>query len=235
MIQHINLKIFTVYIGMLILLIAAQAIYIQLSDIQSLADPELIRINTISNLFYYGGMLLIFVVWFKKYWTLQVQAVKDNLSSSISLIIGGFGAMIGVMIIAGLIMQALGITDTSQNQEQLNMILEGSLFDKVSLVVFAVILAPIVEELVFRKAVFGVLGNGKKVHPVLVIILSSLIFGLIHVLGDDLLQITTYAMLGAVLGSLFYISKGKIIIPIAVHMAFNLFVTITMFVTIEHR
>jgi len=232
MIQHINLKIFTVYIGMLILLIAGQAIYIQISNIQSLADPELIRINTISNLLYYGGMLLIFIVWFKKYWTLQVQAVRDNFSNSISLIIGGFGAMIGVMIIAGLIMQALGITDTSQNQEQLNMILEGSLFDKVSLVIFAVILAPIVEELVFRKAVFGALGNGKKVHPILVIILSSLIFGLIHVLGDDLLQITTYAMLGAVLGSLFYISKGKIIIPIVVHMAFNLFVTITMFVAV---
>lgn len=232
MIQHINLKIFTVYIGMLILLIIGQTIYIEVGNIQTLSDPELIRVNTISNLLYYGGMLLIFIVWFKKFWKLQVKAVRDNFANSVKLIAGGFGAMIAVMIIAGLIMQAIGITDTSQNQEQLNMILQGTFFDQVSLVIFAVILAPIVEELVFRKAVFGVLGNGKKIPPFLVIILSSIIFGLIHVLGDNLVQITTYAMLGGVLGSLYFISKGKIIVPIVVHMAFNLFVTITMFTTI---
>ena len=61
--------------------------------------------------------------------------------------------------------------------------------DKIALIVFSVLLAPVVEELVFRKAIYGLFE--KKSIP-LAIAISGLTFGYIHVLSGDYIQIIIY-------------------------------------------
>ena len=133
------------------------------------------------------------------------------------------------MIIVGYLYTLLGITETPENQELLDMQLNGTLFDQISLVVFAGFLAPLVEESLFRLSGFYYLKKVSWLPQWGVIAITSILFGLIHVLGDDIVQIIYYAALGVVLGTLYYKSKN-ILVPITVHMLFNIFITIMMFI-----
>ncbi|MCF7925642.1 MAG: CPBP family intramembrane metalloprotease [Candidatus Izimaplasma sp.] len=224
-------KIIGIYVGMLVLLIGFQAYFIFIQNWDINDTTYLIRLNSVSNLFYYGGMLLLFVGLFFSYWKNEWVKFIENKTQVFLFIVIGFGAMIGASTIAGLIMYGLDVTEESINQAQLQMLLtEGTRFDQIALVIFAVILAPPVEELVFRKASFELLERFNLHNPIVLIIFTGVIFGFIHVASDDFLQIISYALLGVVLGGLYFYSDRKIIIPIIVHMGFNLMVTITMFV-----
>jgi membrane protease YdiL (CAAX protease family) len=122
----------------------------------------------------------------------------------------------------------LGINNDPVNQQILESQLNGPFFDRASLAIFAVLLAPLVEEMVFRLAGFRLLGKIEGLPIAVTIAITSLLFGLIHVLSDDIVQILYYAGLGVVLGLVYHKSKN-ILVPIGVHMLFNLFVVITMF------
>ena len=94
------------------------------------------------------------------------------------------------------------------------------------MVFIAVVLAPVVEELVFRKAFFSLF---KK--PTTALIVSSVCFGLIHVTteilsGDFLLAFSTgvsYIIGGVVLGYVYIKNKQNIYINMLVHAGYNLF------------
>ena len=142
---------------------------------------------------------------------------------------------------SSIILEFLGITETSANQESLNMLLEGTLFDKISLFIFAVLLVPLIEELVFRKAILElfyikvretdnlkVIKVKKIISAIFAIIVSSLVFGFIHIMSfetEQLLQIIYYAGLGAVLGTAYLASNKNILVPILMHFSLNLMVT----------
>jgi len=89
----------------------------------------------------------------------------------------------------------------------------------------AVIFAPIVEEVVFRGVIFAKLYNN---HKVLAFLLSSFLFGFIHVsdslfMGNflDFLYIISYSALGFLL-CLGYEKYQNISIPIIMHLLNNL-------------
>ena len=148
--------------------------------------------------------------------------------------------MVAASILSSMILEALDVTETSDNQEALNMLVNGSLFDKISLFVFAVLLAPFVEEIVFRKAVLNIFhfkynADGSKkakikkvIFASIAILISSLVFGLIHVTSGDFVQIIYYAFLGIILGLLYLVSNKNIYVPIIVHLLINLMVTSIM-------
>ncbi len=93
-------------------------------------------------------------------------------------------------------------------------VLEGS--SLIVSLICAGILAPIVEELIFRKLLIDRLVKyGEKTA----IFLSAFVFGLIH-LGIE--QIF-YAFLVGIVLSFVYVKTGKIIYSIAIHMFINLF------------
>ena len=123
-------------------------------------------------------------------------------------------------------MTFLNVTENSQNQEVLNNLVTASLFDRVSLVIFTVIFAPFVEELVFRRAIFGFF---EKVNIPLAILISGLSFGFIHVLSGDYIQLIIYGSLGVALAYTYYRSNKNIMAVIAIHMVYNLVITIIMF------
>ncbi|QKY71231.1 CPBP family intramembrane glutamic endopeptidase [Lentibacillus sp. CBA3610] len=82
-------------------------------------------------------------------------------------------------------------------------------------IVITTVIAPILEELVFRKIIFGELY--KRLNFFWAAALSSFIFGIIH---DGLVHILIYAAIAFVFAFL-YVKTKRIIVPIIVHMAMN--------------
>ncbi len=107
----------------------------------------------------------------------------------------------------------------SLNQFYINKILNSS--SAYLMIVPTVILAPIIEELVFRKAFFSLFKN-----DIVALIVSSLVFGLIHVSGESgiylLVNLIIYAIPGFALGFV-YLKNNKNIYPVIfVHALTNL-------------
>ncbi|GAB4074109.1 CPBP family intramembrane metalloprotease [Barrientosiimonas marina] len=104
-----------------------------------------------------------------------------------------------------------GINPSSQNTQQIMEITR-------TVPLFAVItalVAPILEEIIFRKIIFG--GLYKRMNFFFAAALSALIFGLIHGEPEHIL---VYASMGFVFAFL-YVQTKRIIVPIIVHMALN--------------
>jgi len=230
MTENIGKRVIKIYILMYIALIVVQVLLVAFSIIDWENDEETVRLNSIMNLSFYGAMALLYLSLFTDFWRKVIAQFKQNSKKFLKLIGLGFGSLILVSALISLGYQFIGVTDTSDNQAALDALLAGAWFDKFSLVLFAVFLAPLVEEMVFRMATFQLLYRYKDIKPWMVIVISSLLFGLIHVVSTlDFIQIFYYAGLGMVLGFFYHKSKN-IAVPIAIHMLLNAFVTITMIV-----
>lgn len=142
--------------------------------------------------------------------------------------VSGVFTIFVVNFIAALLSQFLSLIlsipqEISANQLSINRSLSSPYM--ILMVITAVLLAPIMEELVFRKAFFGLIKNQRTA-----LIISSVVFGLIHVstelltgqLGLALVTGITYIAGGVSLGLIYMSNKKNIYIPIFVHMAYNL-------------
>lgn len=111
-------------------------------------------------------------------------------------------------------------SELAQNEETIRETLSRSLPYFIYIIISCSITAPLTEELVFRKSI-------KKIIPkkYLFIIMSGLIFGAIHVLGQtsslvDYLYILSYSMPGFVLAYT-YEKSNNIFVPISIHSFHN--------------
>jgi uncharacterized protein len=92
----------------------------------------------------------------------------------------------------------------------------------VFIVLSAVIIGPIVEELIFRKSIFGLIKN-----PKIALAASSLIFGAIHLTAETslaaaLINGISYFTMGIIFGYIYLKNNKNIIAPIIVHIVVNL-------------
>ncbi|MFD2130471.1 CPBP family intramembrane glutamic endopeptidase [Pseudogracilibacillus auburnensis] len=126
-------------------------------------------------------------------------------------VLGVFLAWVAQIIAVKIEMDILGIDPNSANTE---VIVELTKLNPIFILIPA-ILAPIFEELIFRKILFGTLH--KKLHFFWAALISSLIFGVLHM---DLLHILIYVTMGFVFAYL-YVKTKRIIVPIIVHMSLN--------------
>lgn len=86
----------------------------------------------------------------------------------------------------------------------------------------AVLMGPIIEELIFRKSIFGLIKNNK-----LALVVSAVIFGSIHLIGESsilnaLVNGISYYVMGFIFGYIYLKNNKNIIAPIAVHILSNL-------------
>ncbi|WP_156291090.1 CPBP family intramembrane glutamic endopeptidase [Oceanobacillus salinisoli] len=126
-------------------------------------------------------------------------------------IIGFFMAYI-VQVSASLIeIRVFGMEAGSENTQG---IMEIARAFPLFMIVPAII-APILEEVIFRKVIFGSLY--KRMNFFLAALLSSLVFGAIH---GELQHILVYSSMGFVFAYL-YVKTKRILTPIIVHAALN--------------
>lgn len=138
-------------------------------------------------------------------------------------VLGGWGLLFLANIVSSQLVFFLNNSnDASQNQQAINTIMNVHPWFMAAT---TVLLAPLVEELVFRKTLMGAM---KRFPPVLSILISSLFFGLIHVIsGGDFIFIIPYMAMGLPLGWSYY-KHQNIWIPIGIHMMQNLFSTLVI-------
>lgn len=92
----------------------------------------------------------------------------------------------------------------------------------VMMIISVVLLGPIVEELIFRKSLFSLFENKK-----LAIIISSLIFGLIHLIAEPslasvIINLPAYLIPGLVFGYFYAKNDENILVPTIAHILSNL-------------
>ena len=129
--------------------------------------------------------------------------------------IGFFLALLGQML-AGIIESMLGIEAGSENTEILSDIAKVSPIIIVSIVIFA----PLLEEVLFRRILFG--GLYQKTNFIIAAILSALIFAAVH---GELQHLLIYSAPALVFSYIYYRTK-RLLAPIIAHLLMNGFVVI---------
>ncbi len=149
----------------------------------------------------------------------------------------GFGLLYAANIVANILMIILGMEGDSANQEAIINMMQPGL--PTILMFFAtVIFAPILEELIFRKSIFNLFPN----KPYLALVISSIGFGLLHVVSSafaiipemisgnatylefisELFYVIPYGLMGFALGFSYIKSEKNIVAPIFAHALNNL-------------
>lgn len=131
---------------------------------------------------------------------------------SIVWIVGGVIGLYAAQIVCSIIITLIsGDLSNSANTELLvDLTKAAPIF-----LIFISILGPILEELVFRKVVFGGLSNVMNIHVAAVI--SSLFFGLLH---GDISFLLTYFVIGLILCFL-YTKTKRIVVSMGAHILMN--------------
>lgn len=141
-------------------------------------------------------------------------------------IINNLAAMIavsvGLSIVSMLLKQILNLgTDTSTNQSAINSILDSN--GAFLMIISAVVIGPLVEEIIFRKVIFGLIPN-----DILAIIVSSTLFGLVHVTSEPnfplfFTNFIAYAGMGVFLGCVYKKNRHNLFLLYVIHALANLF------------
>lgn len=157
--------------------------------------------------------------WIAKMVGLWLAKGSLDVNEMVKVVGIGFGATYAVKIVGGIILAIeKGAEATTANQEVLNSI------PKFTYALMAVLVAPMIEELVFRGLLMGrVFGQKSWIG----LIISSLLFGALHV-PTDLGSWILYGGMGLVLG-LVYRQNGKLEYVIAIHCLNNLLSAIFLF------
>lgn len=148
----------------------------------------------------------------------DTQAV-DGSTMVLWSVAGVFMAFIAQGVAGAIEVYILGISQGSENTKD---IMEVSRAAPLFIIIPSLV-APVLEEIIFRKIIFGALYN--RTNFFIAATLSALVFGLIH--GEPV-HILVYASMGYVFAFL-YVKTKRIIVPIIVHMAMNSLLVIAQF------
>ncbi len=175
------------------------------------------------NLFWYLTLTVIlfrfaWIYLFKNQWVYFTK----NLRRSILLVLLGLMLMFAMNMFINTGFAIFDLEIASENQAALEEILMGRTFDMIAIVIFAGLLAPIAEEIVFRKGVYGIIH--KRAGNLAAILGSGILFGLIHMTSEltNVAGMIPYFGLGIVLSYIYYFSSKMIFVPILVHGVMNI-------------
>ncbi|TNF09314.1 MAG: CPBP family intramembrane metalloprotease, partial [Bacillota bacterium] len=177
------------------------------------------------NFVIYMVMLPLIVWMMKKEVINDFTVAKTWKTSWISIILIGYVYLMLGNFISNTLSQFLANIFNITSGESVNQLsIQNALNSNglIFMLVSAVILGPIVEELVFRKAMFGLFKNDYVGLAV-----SSLTFGAIHLLGESSIQTAlvnglVYFVMGFVFGLIYIKNNKNLYAPLAVHILSNL-------------
>lgn len=184
--------------------------------------------NSLLNVVIYI-ILFIPIVWFLRSDLLFDYRLSLKLNKKIiGFVIAGYLYVIFGNIISNVFINLIAFIFSSNYTPASNQVfIESMLNDNgvFLMIIGAVILGPIVEELIFRKAMFGLIRK-----PQIALIVSSLIFALIHVVTElfsasfisIVLTTIPYLTMGFIFGFIYLKYNKNIYIVTLVHMLTNL-------------
>lgn len=187
-------------------------------------SKELAEVNAIAwGLFITNLAAAPFILYMttrnKKFWDIFKRGKKASIGKTILFgVLGFFMAMAGQMI-AAIIEMAFGIMPGSENTEMLSEIAKASAILIIPIVIFA----PLLEELVFRRVLFG--GLYTKTNFWIAALVSAALFSLVHGEPQHLL---IYMAPGLVFAFIYYQTQ-RIWAPMIAHFLMNSYVMVIQF------
>lgn len=196
--------------------------------------------GSIANFLIYLVASIFLVIYLKSSLKEDWQRTKKQILITILTGVGGWVIILLSVGIAseieGLIRGWLHLPDiTPENQESIIKLFSSKYLGLMLLV--TLVGAPIVEELIFRKSIFGYFRSKFKLPPAFLIIISGVLFGLIHIItpvldgvlmGDSLrdifnqfISLISYSFMGMALGIVYYIGKENIYVTFVTHFTQN--------------
>lgn len=165
------------------------------------------------------GLIAVLLILKPEMKSNQVRGASTLGETIMWSILGVFMAIFAQYIANIIEIFVLNIKTTSENTQVLMDITRAvPIF-----MILTALIAPILEEIVFRKVIFGTLY--KRTNFFIAGLISALIFGFVHGEPQHLL---VYASMGFVFAFL-YVKTKRIIVPIIAHMAMNSLVVITQY------
>jgi uncharacterized protein len=164
---------------------------------------------------------------FKKRWKEFRREAKANFGK----IVLGSVMVYAAMLLSQMILDLIGAAQTSQNEETIASMFTSDPIRLIMLFLLLCVFTPILEEVIFRKVIFGFLD--RQFGAIVAIIVSGLIFGLMHVISyGDFVQAIPYVMMGGVFGYIYHWSKNNIYVTIGVHFINNFFAFSLYFIAV---
>lgn len=177
------------------------------------SSAQIIQLTT--SAYFIGALLMIFYRFKSQLFSLESQ--KKNVP--ITILIGIIGVPVSLllqMVILQIEQRFLGQSVSSQNTQTIVQLIR----DNMIFILATTIAGPIMEEFVFRRAIFGSLE--KRFGFFIPALLSSVLFALAHNDGYYLL----YAGLGFLFCGMYHYS-GRIWTSMITHVGMNLLVVLT--------
>lgn len=181
-------------------------------------DPETFRITAavIWYVFVFAITLVVVLYFLRHEMKTPLRNEAASIPASIGWAIGGIFISLFAQSAAGMMEQLLGVDPGSENTKQLMQIVE---YSPIFIVVISII-GPILEEIIFRKIIFGALY--KRFNFFISALISAFIFAAAHM---EFVHILLYASMGFTFAFL-YVKTKRILVPIFAHVAMNTMVVI---------
>jgi len=198
------------YIGVPLVLLIGTAMGKSTVEMQSLSIPYWLVISFVTTL-----IIVLYLLRDEMKSGNELRNAAPVPTSITWAILGVFLALFAQNIAARIEM-ALGIEMGSENTAQIIHLIEA--FPIVILI--SSVIGPILEEIVFRKIIFGTLH--KRLGFVLSALISSVIFALAHFEPE---HVILYSAMGFTFAYL-YVKTKRILVPIIAHVAMNTMVVL---------
>ncbi len=173
--------------------------------------------------FFVATVAILYFTKKNKINSIEKDGIKKSLWMSILYSVLGFVIMIMLQVALSIILKMLSLIfdfeTISQNTQQL-----AEMIKRVPLLaVYGIVFAPILEELVFRKAIFGyfydILTGTKEIFRFIIAgIITGILFAIPH---DGFTPLMIVYIVMSLLFSFLYKYTGRIVTPILAHMFMN--------------
>lgn len=209
--------------------LAVQFVLLPISIIFTAMDPSLGAAEIVEKLMPYqivafglGAVIVILIGNLHKNKNkIELGHQSDGLLTTVWIICGVFLAYMS-QILAGLINTVvLGNPIESQNTSDI----VDMIFNSPLMILVVVIFGPIIEEYVFRRAIFGevyeLMPADSKTQKITAFLVAGLVSGLIFAVAHaDFTHILVYLSMSYVF-SFLYVITGRLFVPIMVHIIMN--------------
>ncbi|MFE4242105.1 CPBP family intramembrane glutamic endopeptidase [Peribacillus butanolivorans] len=206
------------YIAMQLSSIVGMPIFMLIGSLSGMPADELkVKAAAYWIVFSFLAALSLILILMRKDMRERIDTRNQaSISTSILWAIAGVFLALIAQSLAGSIEQMLGVKSESENTQ--NLI---SLIYEVPMVIFVTsVIGPILEEILFRKIIFGSLN--KRFNFFISALISSVIFGLAH---GELEHLLLYTAMGFTFAFL-YAQTGRILVSMVAHIAMNTLVII---------
>jgi len=180
--------------------------------------------TSVINFLVYLLLLPLLILFLRRELVEDFQSFKTEKSRILPVVLIGYLYLLGGNIISNVLqtlLSGLFSIGISTSYNQIAVIRSIRSDGAALMIISAVLLGPVVEELVFRKSIFGLFNNDK-----VALVVSSLLFGSVHLLTEEsvihaLINGLSYIVLGLVFGLIYIKNNKNIWPPIIVHVISN--------------